>query len=437
MNNHLQTNLLEPQAAWHWYEKILFRFFFIFFTLFISLTSGAAFPIELASFMTPAANQFNKLVRWVSKHILKIPYEFEQNGHGSGDNTYMYVTLFIIFLIAVIATILWSAIDRNRKSYVKLYYWLTVLVRFYVAFILFSYGIVKIIKLQFPSPHVGRLMQPYGESSPMGLAWTFLGFSKGYNIFMGIAECAALLLLFRRTMTFGAIITLMTAANIMAVNYFFDVPVKILSTMLVVMTAFLLAHDIKRLCLFLFSGKPVSLPTIKAPVLSKKWMKFTKLTAKILLIAATLIPKISYTLSANKEYGENAPTYTYLGFYEVTRFVVNNKELPANSADSSRWKHLNIRSQRPAAIRFMTDSLKSYKYKFVYGKENYIELTPIGEPASTKKTLKIGSDSNGITSLSGRFDADSVQIFLRKKNPDEFLLMNRGFNWINERPFNR
>ncbi|MGN7787367.1 hypothetical protein ACTJIJ_22730 [Niabella sp. 22666] len=437
MNNQHPTNLLQPPAAWNWYEKILFRFFFVFFVLFILLNNNGAFPTEVASFTAPISNQFSKLVPWISKQVLKIPYEFEQNGYGSGDNTYSYVILFIIFSIAVLATILWSAIDWKRKSYVKLYYWLTVLVRFYVAFMLFSYGIVKIIKLQFPSPHVGRLMQPYGESSPMGLAWTFLGFSKGYNIFMGVAECAALLLLFRRTMTFGAIITLMTAANVMAVNYFFDVPVKILSTMLVVMTLFLLAHDIKRLCLFLFSGKPVSLPTIKAPVLSKKWMRITKLSLKILLIAATLIPKINYAFSADKEYGENAATSTYLGFYEVKKFIVNNKEMPAISADSTQWKHLNIRSHRPATIRLMTDSLKSYEYKFIYGKENYIELTPVGEPAYTKKTLKIESDRNGITSLSGKLDADSVQIFLYKKKKDEFLLMNRGFNWINERPFNR
>jgi hypothetical protein len=72
----------------------------------------------------------------------------------------------------------------------------------------------------------------------MGLAWAFLGFSKGYILFMGLAEICAGLLLFRRTMTFGAIITLMTAMNVMAVNYFYDVPVKILSTHLVLMTLF-------------------------------------------------------------------------------------------------------------------------------------------------------------------------------------------------------
>jgi hypothetical protein len=79
-----------------------------------------------------------------------------------------------------------------------------------------------------------------GIHRPWGLLGHSLGFSRGYNIFMGIAEIAAGLLLFRRTATAGAVITLMTTANVMAVNYFFDVPVKIVSTLLVVMTLMIL-----------------------------------------------------------------------------------------------------------------------------------------------------------------------------------------------------
>ncbi|MGY0037489.1 hypothetical protein [Pedobacter sp. NJ-S-72] len=104
---------------------------------------------------------------------------------------------------------------------------------------LIKYGMAKIIKLQFPFPSNYRMIQAYGDSSPMGLAWTFLGFSKGYNLFMGIAEVMGILLLFRRTLTIGAIIALMTTANVMAINYFYDVPVKILSTALVLMCIFI------------------------------------------------------------------------------------------------------------------------------------------------------------------------------------------------------
>jgi len=32
------------------------------------------------------------------------------------------------------------------------------------------------------------MIEPLGEFSPMGLMWTFMGYSKGYNRFVGGAE---------------------------------------------------------------------------------------------------------------------------------------------------------------------------------------------------------------------------------------------------------
>ncbi len=87
----------------------------------------------------------------------------------------------------------------------------------------------------------------------MGLAWSFLGFSQGYNYVMGGAEIlSGILLLFRRTTVLGALVTVGVAGNIMAINYCYDVPVKLLSTALVIMALFLLGKDIRRLFNFFF-----------------------------------------------------------------------------------------------------------------------------------------------------------------------------------------
>lgn len=40
-----------------------------------------------------------------------------------------------------------------------------------------AYGMFKISPSQFPAPGLSRLVQPYGDSSPMGLLWTFMGVS--------------------------------------------------------------------------------------------------------------------------------------------------------------------------------------------------------------------------------------------------------------------
>ena len=240
MNQTTHDNL-----DWSLQEKILFRFVFVFFILFIIIQNNGAYPFW-GFLMKYPTEILQFAIPWIGKHILHLSYEITVFTNGSGDTTYDYVIVLAIFSTAIIATVIWSIIDGKRDNYVVWYYWLTVAVRFYIGLMLINYGLFKVVKLQFPSPGIYRLLQPYGESSPMGLAWTFLGFSKGYNFFMGVAELTAALLLFRRTMTAGAIVTLMTTTNVMAVNYFYDVPVKIISTALVMMTLFLLAKDAKK-----------------------------------------------------------------------------------------------------------------------------------------------------------------------------------------------
>jgi hypothetical protein len=46
----------------------------------------------------------------------------------------------------------WSVLDRKRAEYHALHHWLRVLIRYYVAFVLFGYGFEKVYKLQFNFP---------------------------------------------------------------------------------------------------------------------------------------------------------------------------------------------------------------------------------------------------------------------------------------------
>ena len=74
-------------------------------------------------------------------------------------------------------------------------------------FTLLSYGTIKIIQTQFPFPSFDRLLERYGDSSPMGLLWTFMGYSRPYNFLAGACEASGgLLLFFRRTTTLGALV---------------------------------------------------------------------------------------------------------------------------------------------------------------------------------------------------------------------------------------
>jgi hypothetical protein len=430
----MQTSLTAPK--WSSLEKTLFLFFFVYFALFILIQNNGAYPFW-GFIMEYPTEWLHTLIPWVGKNILHISYDITVFTNGSGDKTYDYVIVFSIFLVAVASTFAWSLLDRERTNYQKLYYWLTVAIRFYVGLMLISYGLVKVFKLQFPSPGLYRLTEAYGDSSPMGLAWTFLGFSKGYNLFMGIAEVLSVLLLFRRTMIVGAIITLMAASNVMAVNYFYDVPVKILSTHLVLMTLFLLLHNAKELLSFFFTSQQIQLSLIEAPQFSNRWIRITGIVFKVFLLGFSLGYGSIQASEAMKQYGDKAQKGKYDGIYNVERFIYKRDTLQPLASDTIRWKQMALESNTFARIRMTNGNTKRY---FLKTQSDYhsMQFTLFNDSEQRFDFVYEIRDSVHLN-LKGMFKGDSVKIYFNKSNAqfDDFQLTNRGFHWISEFPYNR
>src|SRR5262249_17022289 len=97
----------------------------------------------------------------------------------------------------------------------------------------------------------------YGDSSPMNLLWTFMGFSDGYNLFAGAGELlGGILLATRRTTLLGALVSLAVMTHVAVLNLCYDVPVKLLSLHLVAMALYLIVPDARRLAAFFLSNRP-------------------------------------------------------------------------------------------------------------------------------------------------------------------------------------
>ena len=76
-------------------------------------------------------------------------------------------------------------------------------------------------------------MYSFGQSESsdrFSLLWCFMGASPGYAIFTGVCEFAgAFLLLFRRTRVFGSLFLATVLINVVLLNVFYNVMVKLLS----------------------------------------------------------------------------------------------------------------------------------------------------------------------------------------------------------------
>lgn len=421
-----------PALPWSSAKKVLFRASFLFFILFFFFVPNAAFPgaDQIYKFYIQPFHQF---IPWVGAHILHLSYPITTFPLGSGDTTFDYVVLLFSVFLTVLGCLIWTLADRQRPSYNTTYYWLTVAIRYYCAFNMIFYGFTKIYKLQFPFPGPGSLIQPFGTFSPMHLAWAFLGFSKGYNYFMGFAEVTTgILLLFRRTTRLGAILLLVVSANIMAVNYCFDVCVKVLSSMLVLMALFLLLQDRRRLIDFFLRNKP-TLPSNESRQSSLRVSRLL-IALKFALILIVLIGHYSKVHTAESQYSDDRIQPRENGLYNVKSFVRDKDTIAPLITDTSIWRRLVIQD-RFARVYFMNDNSSLYAFHIdTSGKkaEMYLLTDTLHKLMFTYSY--IGKDS---LYLQGKFRDDSLAILLAKFDRSQFILANRGFHFINEAPYQR
>ena len=201
---------------------------------------------------------WDQLGVWVGDTLFGV--DAHRHPTGSGDTWADYVLSFDLLVISALATIVWSLLDRRRLAYPRLLDALRTLVRVVLGTTLVFYGLAKVFWTQFPPPDGESLLRAYGDSSPMGLLWTFMGYSYGYNLFTGIVECLGVLLFWRRTALLGALVAAATMTQVFVLNLCFDVPVKLYSLHLLLMAVWLTLPDLRRLADFFLFHRAVVPP---------------------------------------------------------------------------------------------------------------------------------------------------------------------------------
>jgi len=369
---------------WPAYKKIAFRFLSLY--LFLFIMSNQFILSGLFNLL------WQEVVPWFGETILGLP-EIDMKPTGSGDKMYNWVSILVYAIIALIGTIIWSLLDKKRPHYQVLLNWLLVLVRYYLVWQMCLYGLAKLFYMQFQPPSLSRLIEPFGDFSPMAVLWTFMGYSKSYTFFAGLGELVGgLLLLSRKTQTLGAIIILGVMSNVMAMNFFYDVPVKILSTHLVLLALFLIAIDFQRIYRVFILNEATE---------PMEWLPYTKDKEFIQI----------------KNYLKWGAVILGLGFF-VYMSTTNLKKY----------------GNRTRIYR-MDDSRDNYRVET----DTVNHWLKIKAP---KDTVFIDSFKYNLPSplelqLNGIFEGDTLDILLKKQPRDSFQLIKRGFHWVNEYPLNR
>ena len=439
------------ESTWSPLRKISFRFFCCFFILY-----NFPYPLTNIPFGTEINKISEKILGWyyaafdyvsvfwhwlipaLAKSLLPLEKPITIFTNGSGDTTYDYVLVLTQVALAVLGCFIWSILDRKRASYNTAYYWLCVLIRYVLAFTMLSYGFSKVFHLQMPYPYLSRLVQPYGDSSPMGLAWTYVGQSKGFSAFVGWSEViCGLLLFFRKTTLIGALLTLIVMGNVFVVNLCYDIPVKLYSLNLEIMALYLAAPYFKNMYQIFIQHKPGVINNYYQPAFRKRWFRIGMNILKFLIIADALFYGVKGSLDQGKQYGDNAPRPPLYGIYNTELVIRNNDTIPSLTTDTTRWRQIIVQSKNYARVKLMNDTVRNYNFKIDTLKKEAI-VYPVWD--TLNKIYFTYTRDQDCLILNGKAKGDSVNtIYMKLKRFDEknFRLMTRGFHWINEYPYNR
>ncbi|HJQ41264.1 MAG TPA: hypothetical protein VKB93_29340 [Thermoanaerobaculia bacterium] len=422
----------ESAPVWPFWQRFAFRFAFVYVLLFFfPLPSGLAGPEFLSGLFDPL---WNRAIPWAGRTFLGL--EITNFSNGSGDTLYDWVRIGTMAVLALLGAIVWSILDRRRPNYATLGGWAHLFLRYALAISMVTYGVSKVIKLQFPTPGYGRLTGTYGESSPMGLLWTFMGYSTAYTFIAGASELlAALLLFFRRTATAGAIVAAAVMTNIALLNFCYDVPVKIGSVHLLFAAVLLLIPDLRRL----FNAVILGRATGPAPDLEPR-PKRLAFGLKLLIMIAVLGSQFKQAIDYKRTVGDRSNPKPPDGWYAVSSLRRDGVELVPLATNGERWKTFVLlrgyvrlwgfdRSTRLFKVDGKPDS------EFALLPTNDIGETPADAKPLARLRFQVAPDGNA--TLRGTFEEHQIEVAMKRENNTDFPLMKRGFHWVSEFPYNR
>jgi hypothetical protein len=422
----------EPRP-WNPAARVAYRFLFCYLVLFFfPFPSGLVNPGWLGSVFDPF---WLRAVPWFASIFLG--KEVAYNPNGSGDTSFDFARLVLMVVIAAVATLVWSVLDRRRTDYRTLNSWSRVWLRYALLLCMLTFGAVKVVMLQFEAPGVGRLVQPLGEFSPMALLWTFMGSSPLYSSFTGVTEVfAALLLLFRRTTTLGALLVAMIMTNVLMLNLSYDVPVKLGAMHVLLLVLMLLAPDFKRLLDFFVLNR-ATVPADLGPVVSSPVLHRLSTVVKCAFIVAL----VGYFVwDSNRAYKDQLshfppdPVRPY-GRYEVAALQIDGRPVGLLTVDDFQWKVINLQSDT-MGVRFPDGG--SATFGIVPTGPRRWNILPNPDDAEPKPYEPVGwLELKGDGLLTGELKGHYLEIRLKSKNKQDFNLTSRGFRWVSEEPFFR
>jgi uncharacterized membrane protein YphA (DoxX/SURF4 family) len=431
---------LSPAAeSWPSAIRVGFRFCFVYFFLFTGATQIINSILIVPHVAMPDVPDWATLwpvrlgVIWVAQHVFQVKGDLIYTDTGSGDKTFDWVLAFCILVLSLVAAVVWTALDRDRKSYPELAKWFRLFLRVALASQMFVYGFAKVVPLQIYFPFPFTFLEPLRNFSPMGILFASIGISPVYEIFTGCAEVAGgLLLIFPRTVTLGALICLADMTQVFVLDMTYDVCVKLFSFHLIVFSLLLLAPDIRRLFDLFILNRPATLvppqPLFRSS-LANRITRAILATLWLWMIAANLLD----VWKGWHEVGTARPKPELYGVWAINELAVDGQEQPLIATNSGEWRRMTFDLPNWAHVQRLDDTITGYQAAIDPQKKT-LALTSFSDESWHANFLYDRPSADELV-LDGMANGHKEHIQMRLMDDTKFPLTSRGFHWIQDVPF--
>ncbi len=428
-----------PAPGWSPLTRLAFRFCVVYCTLHCLLVTYLWFPLLgllgrwIREYPGPWNTPFTDPVTgWVGRTVFGVEAVLRTDS-GAGDQRAMWVLSFCLLVVAGVAALVWTALDR-RAEYPRLWAWFTLMLRLCLGAMMLSFGFAKLFPTQMPLPSLAQLLQPYGDLSPASVLWLQVGSSPVYEMALGAVEVVAGLLLFvPRTAVLGAMLTGASMAQVLLLNMTFDIPEKLLAGHLLVFSLVLLAPYLRRLVgVFVLERAcaPLSTPALFTAERKNRIAAWLQLALGLWVALGCGYDR---AVVWQEQYSAHSPKSELYGIWDVVEFTRDGQPRPPLTTDESRWQRVVFDRPGTATYQRMNGELVPVSAEF--RSSRHLELsTADARPFAVLAPEQPDADR---LLLRGTLDGHEVVITLQRRDLDSFTLRNRGFHWVQDYPYFR
>jgi hypothetical protein len=158
------------------------------------------------------------------------------------------------------------------------------------------------------------------------------------------------------------------------------------------------------------------------------------LGVKTLLVLTGVGSPLWLSLKYSRQLEQHPPLY---GIWDIDTFVRGRDTMPALLGDVVRWRRLVVSHPGFLSLHLLNDSTRGFGVN-VDTLKGTLQWTSVRDSAVTGsfRYLRSGVFHDQLA-LDGVLNKDSLHVRLHRVDESRFLLVNRGYHWINEFPFNR